>query len=185
MKITKQQLLQICPAASSRIDKYINYINGYADTFHIDTPLRMCHYLAQILHESAEFRYTAEQGSTHYFDKYDTGKLAKALGNTPKKDGDGYKYRGRGLIQITGRANYSAYNSSKYCKGDVLTNPELLEKPLGAVKSSMWFWLTHNLNKLAYKDDIVKITKTINGGTNGLAQRKAYLEKAKKVLLKQ
>lgn len=185
MKITKQQLLQICPVASGRIDKYINYINGYADTFHIDTPLRMCHYLAQILHESAEFRYTVEQGSTHYFGKYDTGKLAKALGNTPQKDGDGYKYRGRGLIQITGRANYSAYNSSKYCKGDVLTNPELLEKPLGAVKSSMWFWLTHNLNKLADKDDIVKITKTINGGTNGLAQRKAYLEKAKKVLLKQ
>ena len=185
MKITKQQLLQISPVASGRIDKYISYINGYADTFHIDTPLRMCHYLAQILHESAEFRYTVEQGPTHYFDKYDTGKLAMALGNTPQKDGDGYKYRGRGLIQITGRANYSAYNSSKYCKGDVLTNPELLEKPLGAVKSSMWFWLTHNLNKLADKDDIVKITKTINGGTNGLAQRKAYLERAKKVLLKQ
>ena len=185
MKITKQQLLQICPVASGRIDKYINYINGYADTFHIDTPLRMCHYLAQILHESAELKYTVEQGPTHYFDKYDTGRLAKMLGNTPKKDGDGYKYRGRGLIQITGRANYSAYNSSSYCKGDVLRNPDLLAEPLGAVKSSMWFWLTHNLNKLADKDDIVKITKTINGGTNGLAQRKAYLERAKKVLLKQ
>ena len=66
----------------------------------------------------------------------------------------------------------------------MLTNPELLEKPLGAVKSSMWFWLTHNLNKLADKDDIVKITKTINGGTNGLEQRRAFLDKAKSVLLK-
>ena len=107
------------------------------------------------------------------------------LGNTPKKDGDGYKYRGRGLIQITGRANYSAYNSSSYCKGDVLRNPDLLAEPLGAVKSSMWFWLTHNLNKYADKDDILKITKIINGGTNGLDKRKMYLERAKKVLLKQ
>lgn len=185
MNITREQLLQIAPSASKRIDKYINYINGYADTFHIDTPLRMCHYLAQILHESGEFKYTVEQGSTHYFDKYDTGKLAKALGNTPKKDGDGYKYRGRGLIQITGRANYSLYYSSKYCKGDVMNHPELLEKPLGAVKSSMWYWLIHNLNKYADRDDIVKITKIINGGTNGLDQRKMYLERAKKVLLKQ
>ena len=136
--------------------------------------LFVCHYLAQILHESACLKYTEEQGPTHYFDKYDTGKLAKRLGNTPQKDGDGFKYRGRGLIQITGRANYTAYNS-----------PELLAKPLGAVKSSMWFFYSHNLNKYADKDDIVKITKTINGGTNGLAQRKAYLEKAKKVLLKQ
>lgn len=184
MKITRQQFIQISPSAEPYVDKYINYINGFADVFGITTPLRMCHYLAQILHESACLKHTEEQGPTHYFDKYDTGRLAKMLGNTPKKDGDGYKYRGRGLIQITGRANYTAYNNSKYCKGDVLTNPELLEKPLGAVKSSMWFWLTHNLNKLADKDDIVKITKTINGGTNGLEQRRAFLDKAKSVLLK-
>lgn len=183
MKVTKTQLLLIAPGAAPRIGKYINYINGYADTFHIDTPLRMCHYLAQVLHESAEFLYTVEQGPTRYFDKYDTGRLAARLGNTPQKDGDGYKYRGRGLIQITGRANYSAYQSSKYCKGDIMTHPELLEKPLGAVKSSMWFWHTHNLNAYADSDDITKITKIINGGTNGLDSRKAYLEKAKSVLI--
>lgn len=185
MNITRQQLLQIAPGAASRINRYISYINGYADTFHINTPLRMCHYLAQVLHESAEFKHTVEQGATHYFDKYDTGRLAARLGNTPQKDGDGYKYRGRGLIQITGRANYSAYNNSRYCKGDVVANPELLEKPLGAVKSSMWFWLTHNLNDYADRDDILKITKAINGGTNGIAQREAYLKRAKDVLLKE
>ena len=184
MKLTRQQLIQIAPASEPYVDKYINYINGYAEAFHITTPLRMCHYLAQILHESACLKYTEEQGPTHYFDKYDTGRLAKMLGNTPKKDGDGYKYRGRGLIQITGRANYSAYNNSKYCKGDVVNNPELLSKPLGAVKSSMWFFESHNLNKYADKDDLVKITKVINGGTNGLEQRRAFLDKAKSVLLK-
>lgn len=101
-----------------------------------------------------------------------------------KRMNDGYKYRGRGLIQITGRANYAAYNSSKYCKGDVVNHPELLAKPLGAVKSSMWFFDSHNLNKYADKDDLVKITKIINGGTNGLEHRRAFLEKAKSVLLK-
>ena len=148
VKVTKVQLLQIMPTAASRIDKYLSYINSYAEVFEIDTQLRMAHYLAQIAHESGELRWTVEQGSKGYFDKYDTGKLAKMLGNTPQKDGDGYKYRGRGLIQITGRANYDAYNRSAYCKGDVMKNPELLEKPLGAVKSSMWWWKTHGLNIL-------------------------------------
>ena len=73
MKLTRQQLIQIAPASEPYVDKYINYINGYAEAFHITTPLRMCHYLAQILHESACLKYTEEQGPTHYFDKYDTG----------------------------------------------------------------------------------------------------------------
>lgn len=181
-KVTKEQILAIMPTAKERVGKYINYINDYAEVFNIDTPLRMAHYLAQIAHESAELRYTVEQGTTHYFDKYDTGKLAARLGNTPAKDGDGYKYRGRGLIQITGRANYCAYQSSAYCKGDILTHPELLEKPLGAVKSSMWWWKTHKLNAYADNDDIVRITKIINGGTKGIKERCMYLARAKKAL---
>nr|DAD84520.1 MAG TPA: Chitinase A [Siphoviridae sp. ctA4S13]DAG37736.1 MAG TPA: Chitinase A [Caudoviricetes sp.] len=182
IKVTKGQLLQIMPTAASRIDKYLSYINGYAEVFGIDTPLRMAHYLAQIAHESGELRWTVEQGTRSYFDKYDTGKLARQLGNTPQKDGDGYKYRGRGLIQITGRSNYDAYNRSAYCKGDVIENPELLEKPLGAVKSSMWWWKTHGLNILADNDDVVKITKRINGGQNGLKERCGYLARAKRAL---
>lgn len=182
MNVTEEQLLQIMPTAKKRIGKYLNYINGYADAFKIDTPLRMAHYLAQVAHESCELRYTVEQGPTKYFDKYDTGKLAAQLGNTPKKDGDGYKYRGRGLIQLTGRANYSAYQSSTYCKGDILAHPELLEKPLGAVKSSMWWWNTHGCNMYADNDNVVKVTRIINGGTNGLQSRCSYLSRAKKAL---
>lgn len=182
IKITKEQLLQIMPTAKERVGKYLAYINSYAGVFEIDTPLRMAHYLAQIAHESGELRYTVEQGARSYFDKYDTGKLALQLGNTPQKDGDGYKYRGRGLIQITGRSNYDAYNRSAYCRGDVMTHPELLEKPLGAVKSSMWWWKTHGLNILADNDDVVKITKRINGGQNGLKERCGYLARAKRAL---
>lgn len=184
MNITRQQLTAIIPKATKQIDKYICCINAYADMFHINTPLRMCHYLAQVLHESAEFKYTVEQGSRKYFDKYDTGKLASQLGNTPAKDGDGYKYRGRGLIQITGKRNYLAYQNSGFCTGDIINKPELLEKPLGAVKSSMWWWNEHKCNFYADKDDVDKITRIINGGTNGLLTRKKYLAKAKVVLLK-
>ena len=182
MKITKGQVLQIMPTAKERVGKYLAYINSYAEVFEIDTPLRMAHYLAQIAHESGELRYTVEQGARSYFDKYDTGKLALQLGNTPQKDGDGYTYRGRGLIQITGWSNYDAYNRSAYCKGDVIENPELLEKPLGAVKSSMWWWKTHGLSILADNDDVVKITKKINGGQNGLKERCGYLARAKRAL---
>lgn len=175
MRVTKEQMLKIVPGASGRIGKYLNYINGYADIFGINTPLRMCHYLAQILHESGELKYTCELASGKAYE----GR--KDLGNT--EPGDGVRYKGRGLIQITGRKNYAAYTASKYCKGDVVKNPELLEKPLGAVKSSMWYWMANDLNRLADKDNILRVTKRINGGTNGLAEREEYLRRAKEVLL--
>lgn len=174
MNITEAQLLAIMPTAKERIGKYINYINGYADTFKIDTALRMAHYLAQIAHESTELKYTKEIADGKAYE----GRAD--LGNT--QPGDGIKYKGRGLIQITGRANYAAYTDSQYCKGDVVKNPQLLEKPLGAVKSSMWYWLTHDLNRLADEDNITRITKRINGGLNGFKSRCMYLARAKKAL---
>lgn len=181
MTITATQLLAIMPTARNRYADYLKYINKYASEFNINTPLRMAHYLAQIAHESCELRYTVEQGGRSYFDKYDTGKLAARLGNTPEKDGDGYTFRGRGLIQITGKANYEAYK--RYCKFDVVSNPQLLEMPLGAVRSSMWFFAVYaNLLKYADADDLTTITKKINGGLNGFASRKNYLIKAKKAL---
>lgn len=172
MKVSKKQLLSIMPNATSRIDVFIDYINGYAQEFGITTTLRMAHYLAQIAHESCELRYTKEIASGKAYE------WRADLGNTQK--GDGVRYKGRGLIQITGRANYTAY--SRYCGFDVVSNPELLERPLGAVRSSMWYWKKHGLNELADADDILKITRKINGGTNGFADRKKYLAKAKKIL---
>lgn len=180
MKISRGQIIAIMPNSEKYVDKYINYINGYADTFKINTPKRMAHYLAQVAHESNELRDTKEMGNKNYFVKYDHGKLKAMLGNT--KEGDGYKYRGRGLIQITGRANYQAYQKSPYCRGDIMENPKLLELPLGAVKSSMWWWKEHGLNELADSDSFLAITKTINGGTNGLESRRKYLIRAKKAL---
>lgn len=179
MKVTREQILAIMPNAKDKVDAFIPYINGYAEVFHIDTPKRMAHFLAQIAHESGELRYTKELGNRNYFRKYDVGKLKNILGNL--KDGDGYKYRGRGLIQITGRANYQAYQNSKYCTGDIMENPQLLELPLGATKSAMWWWWKHDLNKLADSDSFVAITKIINGGTNGLESRRKFLTRAKKV----
>lgn len=110
MEITKEQILEIMPNAKDVVALYLPYINGYKEVFKIDTPLRMAHFLAQIAHESNELRNVKEIGSPSYFEKYDTGKLKKMLGNL--KPGDGYKYRGRGLIQITGRANYMAPEQS-------------------------------------------------------------------------
>lgn len=171
MRVTREQILAIMPLSKNRVDNYLNYINGYCDKFHINTPMRMAHYLAQIAHESAELRYTKELASGKSYE----GR--KDLGNVHA--GDGVKFKGRGLIQITGRANYEAYKA--YCKFDVVSSPELLERPLGAVKSSMWWWKNHGLNELADDDDVLAITKVINGGTNGLADRKQYLERAFKV----
>lgn len=176
MKVTREYLLAIMPTAKDKVDKYLPYINGYADMFNINTPNRMANFLVQVAHETAELVYMRELGNAAYCYKYEVGKLGKMLGNTKK--GDGYRYKGRGFLHLTGRANYQAYTDSRYCKGNVVESPQLLEQPLGAVKSGMWYWLIHGLNALADKNDIVGITKVINGGTNGLESRKKYWYRA-------
>lgn len=179
MKITREQMLEIVPDYTL-VTRFLHYINTYSEIFEINTPLRMTHFLAQCLHESNGLKNLKELGKASYFTKYEKGKLGMQLGNIYK--GDGAKYRGRGLIQITGRANYKAYQNSGYCTGDIMDKPELLEQPLGATKSAMWWWMKHRLNSLADKDDILKITKKINGGTNGLEDRKKWFTICEKVL---
>lgn len=148
--------------------------------YNINTPLRIAHFMAQIEHESAGFKHLKELGSYKYLDKYDTGSLAKRLGNTPEDDDDGQKYCGRGYIQITGLYNYRQL--SKATGIDFVKNPELLEKEPNAILSALWFWNKNNLNVFADKDDIKKITLRINGGYNGLADRIKKLQKWKKIL---
>lgn len=189
MQITSSKFRQIMPNALKNVgrnpyfkgytfEQIFLYILRYAEEFDINTSLRWCHYLAQVAHESAELRYSEEIASGK---AYDTGKLAIKLGNTPEADGDGQKYKGRGLIQVTGRSNYEAYK--QYCGFDVVKQPELLAKPVGAIRSSMWFWKSNGLNALADRDEFTAITKRINGGTNGIEDRRKYLARAKRVLI--
>ena len=142
--------------------------------------LRIAAFIAQIGHESGQFRFVRELGSDQYLSKYDTGSLAKRLGNTPQADGDGQKYRGRGLIQITGRANYMTCGEALGL--DLIKQPELLEKPQHACMSAAWFWATKGLNTLADAGQFDKITQRINGGQNGAADRQALYVRALKVL---
>lgn len=179
MKITRLQMYEIL-GDWDRVSYFLHYINEWCDVFHINTPMRMAHFMAQVCHETSGLRCMRELGKPSYFRKYEEGRLGKMLGNNMK--GDGARYKGRGLMHITGRANYKAYQDSGYCKGDIMENPELLEKPLGATKSGAWWWWKHGLNELADKDNVVAVTKRINGGTNGLASRKRWLAKCKKVL---
>lgn len=188
MEITKEQLKAIMPNIEGNIkknknfagvtlDKVVELLNKYAAEFDIDNPQRWAHYLAQIAHESMEFRYTEEIASGA---RYDTGALAVKLGNTPQKDGDGQKYKGRGLMQLTGKYNYTEYK--KFCGFDVLKHPELLAKPVGAIRSSMWIWRKKNLNYYADIDALLTITKLINGGTNGYSERKKYYNRARRAI---
>ena len=140
----------------------------------IDTPLRLAHFFAQIHHESGGFKYLKELGGDKYFLKYE-GR--KDLGNI--KLGDGLKYKGRGYIQVTGRTNYSCI--SKDLNIDFLTHPELLEQEVNALLSAIWFWNKKKLSLIADRDDVLTITKRINGGTNGLDDRKQLLIKYKNI----
>ena len=155
-----------------RLDqKYATLFKNYQ----VNTPLRIAHFLAQVEHESGGFKYLTELGGKSYFDKYEN---RADLGNTEK--GDGYKYRGRGYIQITGRGNYLVL--SKDTRIDFVNNPDLLSQEANAIISALWFWNKRKLNLYADADDVKKITLRINGGLNGFEERKELLAKWKKEL---
>lgn len=180
MSVNAQQLLQILPNAGPKAGVFAPVLNAAMGRFGIVTPVRQAAFIAQIGHESGQFRYVRELGNNQYLAKYDTGTLAARLGNTPEADGDGQKYRGRGLIQVTGRANYRACGEALGL--DLVNHPELLELPQHAAASAAWFWQSRGLNTLADRGDFVGITRKINGGTNGLADRQTLWERARKVL---
>ena len=180
--ITLTQLQQILPNARAQAGVFIVALNAAMLHRHITGPKRMAAFIAQVGHESGELRYVRELGGEHYLSKYDTGALAARLGNTPDADGDGQKYRGRGLIQITGRRNYLACSRALFGDERLLHFPELLEQPQWAAESAAWFWHSNGLNELADQDQFTTITRRINGGLNGLEHRQQLWEKARAVL---
>ncbi|MDT9633165.1 glycoside hydrolase family 19 protein [Pseudomonas sp. JV449] len=176
MPITQQQLLQILPNAGRQAGVFVSVLNTAMNRYGIVGSLRAAAFIAQVGHESGQLRLVREiWGPT----AQQVGYEGRAdLGNTVK--GDGSKYRGRGLIQITGRANYSACGEALGL--DLLSKPEILELPQHAAMSAAWFWSTRGLNTLADQGEFMKITRRINGGVNGLADRQALYDKALKVL---
>lgn len=169
MLITLEQLKKIyreCP--EERLKKFIGPLNDTMETYDINTPQRIRMFLAQIGHESGQLRYVEEIASGEAYE----GR--RDLGNTQK--GDGKKYKGRGLIQITGKTNYIL------CGMDLnlplLEQPELLSQTDLACMSAGWFWDENNLNALCDMGLFEQLTKRINGGLNGYADRYKLFQRA-------
>jgi putative chitinase len=182
MPLTVLQLQQILPNARSQAGVFISALNSAMDGHGINTPKRSAAFLAQVGHESGQLHYVRELGGDQYLSKYDTGTLAVRLGNTPALDGDGQKYRGRGLIQVTGRHNYRQCSLGLFGDERLLASPELLEQPQWAAESAAWFWGQNGLNELADRDQFNSITRRINGGLNGLQDRLQLWARARAVL---
>ncbi|WP_333679899.1 glycoside hydrolase family 19 protein [Dyella sp.] len=174
MDVETFRLVTGVPAA--RAAEWAPHVSAAMDEFQIDTFPRVAAFLAQTGHESGGFVYTKEiWGPTAAQSRYE-GRAD--LGNTVK--GDGYLFRGRGLIQITGRLNYM--QAAKGLGLDLLHHPELLEQPVNAARSAAWWWKTHGCNEMADRNDFVALTRRINGGTNGLADRHERWAQAKSAL---
>lgn len=193
MNLTLQQLITIMPYARSKAGIFLPALNAAMTEFGINTPARAASFLAQLAHESGQLVYVRELwGPTPSQLRYerdataawpprartDRNQLPFDLGNS--QAGDGSRFRGRGLIQITGRTNYAA--CGKALGLDLLAQPAMLEQTVNACRSAGWFWQSRGLNALADAGDQVAVTRRINGGANGLAERLAFFKVAQRVL---
>jgi putative chitinase len=170
--ITQEELSAIAPySRRDRLEKLLPHLNNTMQRYAITTPLRKAHFLAQLGHESDGFNTNEEYASGAAYE----GR--RDLGNT--QAGDGVRFKGRGLIQVTGRANYA--DCGRALGVDLINNPQRLGDFDLACLSAGWFWDTRKLNNHADRDDVLTITRIINGGTNGLADRRSYLSRAKRV----
>ncbi len=171
--ITLQQLKLIYQEAPvARLEQFLEPLNRTLEEFEINTAQRIRMFLAQIGHESGQLRYVRELASGEMYE----GR--KSLGNT--QPGDGVRYKGRGLIQLTGRHNYAACGAELDLP--LLENPELLEEPQNACRSAGWFWKRNNLNSLCDLGLFEKLTRRINGGLNGYADRYKLYQRAFNVI---
>jgi putative chitinase len=175
LSVSEERLRRLCPNGRPAI------IAGIAAGFDrlapghgVTTRLRICHFLAQAAHESDRFRTLEEYGGPAYFARYD-GRAD--LGNI--RPGDGARYHGRGLFQLTGRANYRRYGS--LVGNDLEGEPDLAARPDISLAIAFAYWRDRAINARADADDIAGVTRLINGGRNGLAARARLLEVAKSI----
>jgi putative chitinase len=171
MHLTEANIRKLAPRAADWIIDGLVAHQDLIEQHGVNTPRRFQHFMAQIAHESDGFKTTREYASGAAYE----GR--KDLGNT--QPGDGRRYRGRGLIQLTGRDNVT--RASEHFDRPYVEQPELLEKFPDALLAALWFWNWRNINAPADRDDVVRVTRLINGGTNGLKDRKTYLERAKRI----
>lgn len=200
MSIASQQLLQILPNAGQVAGVFVPVLNTAMNRYQIVGSKRIAAFIAQVGHESGQLMrlvenlsYSADALRKTWPGRFDTS-LASAVARNPEQianiaygnrmgnaaPGDGWKYRGRGLIQITGKNNYRACGEAQGL--DLIAQPELLEKPQHACMSAAWYWATNGLNTLADAGKFDAITQRINGGQNGATDRQALYAKALKVL---
>ena len=200
MKLSKETF-----AKMSNNMALLDILNKYSEEYNLITINRMAGFLAQCSHESGDFKtlvenlnYSAESLNKVFKKYFSTIEAAKPyhrqpekiankvygsrMGNGPESSGDGWRYRGRGAIQLTGKNNYSEFAAAKNISLDECV--EYLTTIEGSIESAMWFWKTRLLNEFCDKDDIVGMTKRINGGTNGLAHRTELYNKFKEIITK-
>ncbi len=177
LAVTRERLLRLAPSANAAIVAGIaERFDAFAGEHAVATRLRICHFLAQAAHETDGFRTLEEYGGPAYFIRYE-GR--RDLGNT--QPGDGIRYHGRGIFQLTGRANYRRL--SQLLGIDLETEPERAKEPETSLRIAFAYWVERAINPAADADEIERVTRLINGGRNGLAERARYLAKAKQIWL--
>jgi putative chitinase len=200
--ITESVLVVSQTCTPAMADKWLIPLQFTCDKFEVNTPERIAGFLAQIGHESGGFRFTSENlnyraealtrlwpsrfppGVAESYamqpEKIANRAYCDRMGNGDEASGDGWKYRGRGLIQLTGKDNYAAFSLD--ADNEALVNPDLVAEPELAALSAGWFWKKNGLNALADVKDIVGMTRRINGGTNGLDDRQMRYSRLMSVL---
>lgn len=178
MILTAEQLKAISPATPlDRIKTFLPHLNEYLPKYGINTPIEVASFLAQVLHESGGLKWLREiWGPTPAQSRYE-GR--KDLGNVIA--GDGKKFMGRGLIQVTGRTNYMLISRALFNDDRLLITPELLATPQYGTLSSCLYWRSRNLDAIDDDNSIREETKKVNGGYNGLKEREQYFETALKI----
>jgi len=202
--LTESQLIELLPTNKQAVTWH-NILLEELPKFNINTKLRLAGFLAQCSHESLDFSVLVENlnystdALLRVFPKYfkttdDAATYARnprmiasrvyanRMGNGPEESGDGWTFRGRGLIQVTGKNNYTDASLAIFNDYSAVSTPEIFATPIGAVQSACWFWQTHGCNELADAGDNIALTKRINGGTHGLDDRQARYQKALSIL---